>query len=830
MKRTSFSLALLVMALCAPVALPGQTVQGSFVDPATGEPIAGARAVLRGADGREASAAMTRPDGTFVLRAGAAGTFTLGVERIGYALTQTPAFQLGAGETVNRRVAANPQRIALQGIVVQSRARCTPRPGSGPEMATVWEEARKALGSARESNEHAYRYTVRRVWRRLDTQGTILTDSVVPSDISTGSPFVAVPLARLAAAGYIEPDPAGNLMFHAPDARVLLSDEFQEAHCFALKEAPRDEPGLIGLSFEPVRQGELSDVRGTLWVDRATAELKRLEYQYTKVPGMRGTSESAAGRMEFRRLADGRWVVSRWNIRMPTVAAERMAPVVHIPGAPPANEQLRYKLTGLREEGGDVLSVVTSSGSRVSLTGSSTLRGLVFDSTTSRPLAGARVSVGGPGHSAVTDSTGRFEVKDVPPGDYQVTIASPRLEALGYRPRPTAVTLREGAAAEQTLAIPSLPTVWASRCGDDERTSGTGIVVGSVKGDGGQPEPGARITLAWGAGTQERVQVTADSAGVYRACGVPAGSALTLNAAGRTAALTLSQVRVESGKTLLQDVSLAGSTGLAARPAAAGAAGAGGLSGVVRAADGRAVAGATVRFGTLAAVTTDAQGRFRLRGVAAGEHEVTVAHASLGTRSVRLAVPANAGEVELRAGGGAGSLAASVQRSVQLAGLNVRARSLGLDIAGFYDRQRRGMGHFITGDRLGTAGGRVTNVLRRVPGVRVVQYQRRQLMPGDPNAVVSKMDVDEEYRIAATRSYSTGVTPQGESSLQFCYMDVWVDGVQVQNGDPEASQSVDRFILANVEAIEVYRGPAETPHEFRGQWSGCGVVLIWSKK
>jgi hypothetical protein len=327
------------------------------------------------------------------------------------------------------------------------------------------------------------------------------------------------------------------------------------------------------------------------------------------------------------------------------------------------------------------------------------------------------------------------------------------------------------------------------------------------------------------------VQVTADSAGVYRACAVPAGAALTLSAAGRTAALTLSQVRVESGRTLLQDVSLAGSTGLAARPAAPGAVGAGGISGVVRAADGRAVAGATVRFGTLVAVTTDAQGRFRLRGVAAGEHEVTVAHASLGTRSVRMAVPANAGEVELRAGGGAGSLAASVQRSVQLAGLNVRARSLGLDIAGFYDRQRRGIGYFLTGERLGaTAGGRVTNVLRRVPGVRVVQYQRRQPTPGDKNAVVSRMDVDEEYRIAATRSYSTGVTPDGESSLQFCYMDVWVDGVQVQNGNPEASQSVDRFILANVEGIEVYRGPAEAPPEYRGMWTGCGVVLIWSKK
>ncbi|HEU4560800.1 MAG TPA: carboxypeptidase regulatory-like domain-containing protein [Longimicrobium sp.] len=827
MKRFALTLALLATALAAP-ALSAQTVEGTFVDPTTGEPIPGARAVLRTPDGREASTAMTRPDGSFTLRPGAAGTYTLGVERIGYALTQMPAFQLAAGETVQRRLTANPQRVGLETMVVQSRARCTPRPGSGPQTAVVWEEARKALGSARESNEHAYRYTVRRMWRKLDTQGSILQDSVVPSDLSTGSPFVAVPLARLAAAGYIEAD-GGNLLFHAPDARILLSEEFQEGHCFALREAPRDEPGLIGLSFEPVRQGEQSDVRGTLWVDRATSELRRLEFQYTKVPGMRGTSESASGRMDFRRLDDGRWVVSRWNIRMPTVQAEQMAPVVHLPNAPSVSEpQLRYKLTGLREEGGDVLSVVTSTGSRVSLTGSSTLRGLVFDSTTARPLAGARVSVGGPGHSAVTDSLGRFEVKDIPPGDYQVSIASPRLEALGYRARPVSVSLREGAATEHTLAIPSFTTVWASRCGADERVSGTGVVVGAVKGDGGQPEPGAKVTLAWGRGTMDRVQVTADSAGVYRACAVPPG-ALTLTAEGRAAALTLSQVRVESGQALLQDVSLAATGTVAARPAAAGAGASGGVSGVVRGANGSPVAGATVRFGTLAAVTTDAQGRFRVRGVTPGEQEVTVTHALLGTRTVRLAIPANAGEVELRAAGGAGALAASVQRVVQLAGLNVTARNLGLDINGFYDRQRRGMGYFLGEAELARSSrtAKLTDVLRRVPSVRVVRYQPKQ--EGTGATVVSQMDLREEYRIASTRSYTTGFSDQ-TAGLRFCYMDVFIDGIQVQNQDPEASQSIDDRILSDVAAIEVYTGPGQSPPEYRTRFSACGLVLIWTKR
>ncbi|HET7228872.1 MAG TPA: carboxypeptidase-like regulatory domain-containing protein [Longimicrobium sp.] len=825
MKTHRFPLLLLALSLAAPAA-HAQTVQGSFVDPATGEPIPGARAVLR-AGGRDVAGAMTGRDGSFVVRAPAAGTYVLSVERIGYALTQTPPIQLGAGETVQRRVAANTQRIALEGITVQSRARCTPRPGSGPGMATVWEEARKALGSARESNEQAYRYTVRRLWRHMDPQGTILRDSVAPSDLSTGSPFVAVPLERLSAAGYIETQ-GQELVFHAPDARVLLSDDFQENHCFALKDAPRGEPGLIGLSFEPLRQGDRSDIRGTLWVDRATSELKRLEYQYTKVPGLRGTSDAASGKMDFRRLDDGRWVVARWAIRMPTVNAEQMQPVAHIPGAPPSEPALRYRLTGLREEGGDVVSVVTSSGSRVSLTGSSTLRGVVWDSIGGRPLAGARVTVGGPGHAATTDSLGRYEVRDIPPGEYQVAFTSPRADAVGWRPRGVPVTLREGAAAEQALALPALVTVLGEGCGD-ERTQGTGSVVGLVRGDGGVPEWGARVTLSWGAGTQDRVQVTTDSSGIYRACAVPAGAALTLRAEGRATALTLSQVKVEGGRAVLQDVSLAGPGGLAARPAAPGAAGA--LSGVVRTAAGQPVAGATVRFGTLAAVTTDAQGRFRVRGAAPGEQQVTVEHASLGTRTVRLVVPASAGEVELRAGGGAGSLAASVQQVVQLAGIQARGRSLSLDIQGFFDRQRRGFGNFLTERDLSqNASGRITDVLRRIPGVRLVRYQRKSTTRmGSAYQTVSRADIEEEYRVASTRGYTTGLDIFQNNTLQYCYMDVYIDGNQVQNGDPESSQNIDRMALRNVAGIEVYNGPSETPPEYRGLWTGCGVVLIWTK-
>ena len=42
-------------------------------------------------------------------------------------------------------------------------------------------------------------------------------------------------------------------IYWAPDAAVLLSDEFLDTHCFHVTRNERRAPGLIGLAFQPVR-------------------------------------------------------------------------------------------------------------------------------------------------------------------------------------------------------------------------------------------------------------------------------------------------------------------------------------------------------------------------------------------------------------------------------------------------------------------------------------------------------------------------------------------------------------------------------------------------
>ena len=96
-----------------------------------------------------------------------------------------------------------------------------------------------------------------------------------------------------------------------PSIEVLLSRAFQDAHCFALRRDRRRE--RIGLTFEPLPGGRLSDIEGVLWLAEATGELRTLEFSYVRLPSSvpRGRYEGSAG---FRRLEDGAWIIDQWRL------------------------------------------------------------------------------------------------------------------------------------------------------------------------------------------------------------------------------------------------------------------------------------------------------------------------------------------------------------------------------------------------------------------------------------------------------------------------------------------------------------------------------------
>ncbi|HEX2190954.1 MAG TPA: carboxypeptidase regulatory-like domain-containing protein, partial [Longimicrobiaceae bacterium] len=437
--RTSL-LALTLLALPCPLA--AQTVRGSLTGEDTGQPVSGAHVLLRDAQGRVVASANTDASGGFLLRAPAEGSYTLVAERIGYVSTASPPLRLAAGQTVEHALKASPERISLEGIVVKAgggRARCQTRPREGEQVQVVWNEARKALQStAATAEERVYRYGARVYERQLDPRsGAVVAEQTRPRAGMSGNPFTTVPLSRLAERGYVEAD-GDSLLYHAPDAQALLSEEFLDQHCFRLEEPKAGEEGLIGLAFEPVRGRRLPDIQGVLWLDRASNELRRMEYGYTGMESRRAAAE-AGGEMEFRRLPGGEWIVSRWRIRMPVLGVSRIAVAQSMPGVENRREQ--YTLLGVKEEGGEVTSIATRTGAPVQVAAGARLAGVVYDSTRAGGLAGAEVVLVGTPYTARADTAGRYELRDLPEGRYRVGFRSARLDSLGYAPAPVEVTL-----------------------------------------------------------------------------------------------------------------------------------------------------------------------------------------------------------------------------------------------------------------------------------------------------------------------------------------------------------------------------------------------------
>jgi hypothetical protein len=77
-------------------------------------------------------------------------------------------------------------------------------------------------------------------------------------------------------------------------------------------------------------------------------------------------------------------------------------------------------------------------------------------------------------------------------------------------------------------------------------------------------------------------------------------------------------------------------------------------------------------------------------------------------------------------------------------------------------------------------------------------------------------------------------TPDGSGA---CQMAIFIDGVWMGGGGApgtapsKAPPDLNREIeMAQVQAIEVYRGAAEVPVEYGGTRGACGVVLVWTRR
>jgi len=178
---------------------------------------------------------------------------------------------------------------------------------------------------------------------------------------------------------------------------------------------------------------------------------------------------------------------------------------------------------------------------------------------------------------------------------------------------------------------------------------------------------------------------------------------------------------------------------------------------------------------------TDAEGRFTLAAVRIANYRLTAE--SLGYATLESTVQvmgASPFDMRIRLAPEALALEGVVVTS---------ARSPRLAAAGFYERQGRAFGSFVTrADIEARFPFTTSDIFRTLPGVRVLSSGRG----------------------------STGIL-----TIRGCRPDIVIDGMNLG-----ANLSVDEIISpSDVEAIEVYRG-ASTPVPYSR--SNCGVVVIWS--
>lgn len=441
----SLSVVLLVAVWAAPRPAEGQRVEATLEAAGTGDPVSGAFVVLRDSAGLRRDADLTGDGGGFVLTAPEPGLYRLSVRRIGLREWTSDPFRLESGETLRRSITVPRRPVRLGTLRVSAERRCLTDPSEARAARRIWQEARTALEVARWSREHReVSFTKRRFVRRLDpTSGDVERVRERTRRGGGGPPYRSLPADSLAAVGYARSTP-DSLVFYGPDAGVLLSESFVRTHCFGTDRA-RGEGGerLVGLTFRPARGRREPEIRGVLWVEEATGELRRVEYEYVNLPEDAVSAARYGGEIRFDRLEDGPWYVARWEMRLPMKSESARA--LGGPGT--------ERVGAVRVAGGEVTEVRRGRSGRRRPTGAR-MFGVVWDSIRDGPMAGATVRVSGTGRDAVTDSSGRFSLRGVPPGRRRVTVEHPLLAVLGVRLPAEEVIARRGQSYRLQLAVP----------------------------------------------------------------------------------------------------------------------------------------------------------------------------------------------------------------------------------------------------------------------------------------------------------------------------------------------------------------------------------------
>lgn len=457
------------------------------------------------------------------------------------------------------------------------------------------------------------------------------------------------------------------------------------------------------------------------------------------------------------------------------------------------------------------------------------MRGLVYDSlVTDQALLGAEVFLEGTSAITRTDGKGNYSFTGLPPGKYVVGFSHPVLDSLGVTLPVKEVELTAGATSIIPLTTPSLKTLFPRMC-RVPLAERSGLVIGRVlNADADTAIAGAVVEAEWTAFILQRgvtpkntvltARAETDASGRFFLCGVPTDVAVAVRA-GRDAKYgPLVQLEMEGKGVVLRNLAVSlgdlaavapvptapdAQPGVAAaRPAfAAVTRGTAVAAGIITDANGEPIYAAEVRIigaGT-DPVKTNEQGAYQLTGLPAGTATVEVRALGFGPyRSVAELRRDRTTTVDLTLN----------KQAVQLAPVSVTGFSTLFDRSGFELRRKAGNGAFITEEDIRRrAAVRLEDVFRGIPSV--------QLIPVGLSG----------YAVTIPRAAGQA----GVFAGNVCYPSYFVDGSLFTGLDPQVSGGLP-IPPEDVRGIEVYASLSAAPPQYARLDSGCGIILIWTKR
>jgi hypothetical protein len=443
-------------------------------------------------------------------------------------------------------------------------------------------------------------------------------------------------------------------------------------------------------------------------------------------------------------------------------------------------------------------------------------------------VRGARLTLAGTALGGVSDDRGRFSIPNVLPGNYTLVVRTPSLDSVSAM-HTTPVTFTDSSATLR-VRVPGAQVYTAAICPRGSPTGLPGVVLGTVtmRGDS-TPPAGATVVADWTeislrseAGnivTERRprgIETKTDAKGVFRLCGVPVNTALTIHAQTQNAISSDADARIpEGGRFARAELTMD-----RIRDALATFTGS-----VVADADRKPIALAEVSIPDISRTTlTDESGAFRLSGIPSGEHQVVVRKVGFGALDTRVMFTANE-KVERQI---------VLSKAQTLDSVIVSARGNDPAMRGFEDNRALGLGHFMTRPDLAKIGSaHLGNAVGQMPGAGVVQGRSFQgWVLGTRKAPPGCLPTDPGFHdcLRANNYYVPEKHELMQGLIIACYAQVYLDGHLMNNQKPTEPFDLNTINTDQLEAVEWYASAAETPMRYTSSKSVCGVLVLHTRR